>query len=249
MIDGRYDNWRIAGHDNDTQGDECNFDIVERIGSPSTAGIVYKLKNGHALKIMPIIDMNSISDNEREIMIATIASDSESPYFLRVYGSGSCENFIYSKHEETFRILSLAYDGKCEVNYLISELGLMDLNSWMTRYDEDMVPVFVREVIEGIIWLQEHNIIHSDLHIYNVLIVKRDNRLSACIHDFGLSFIGIARFQYYVDYKIFLMSIKDKLHKGTFKDWMSSLLVNLPSDWDSVNDKRDFMKFILKKYF
>lgn len=261
MIDGNYKYWRIDDHKPshiDENIDICNFEVMERIGSPSTAGLVYNIKVGNhhfALKIMPILDKYNIEDNEREIAFAQLFSNMYTegicPYFLYVVSSGYCPNFIYGPEEKVYKKLSMEYSGNTQVNYLISELGIMDLNSWINKYDEEMVMIFMRDTIEGIICMQSQNVMHGDLHIFNVLIVdrKESNRLIACIHDFGRSNYIISPYQYYLDYKIFLESLRNKLYKSELKDKVSIMYNNMPEDFKSVNNPKDFMKYILSKYF
>lgn len=91
--------------------------IVERIGTESSQGEVYRLRIGDfefAGKILPIISDNSIEDNENEIAIAKELSkevtDGRTIYFPIVYASALCDNTIFSKN-------SLFYEDSYRYNY------------------------------------------------------------------------------------------------------------------------------------
>lgn len=78
--------------------DKCTLDVEKRIGSQSTMAQVFKVDVdgvGIAAKLLPITNKDSISNNEKEIMIATMASDlvknKKSKYFPIVYDSILCE--------------------------------------------------------------------------------------------------------------------------------------------------------------
>lgn len=100
---------RIAGNITSICSDtwDRNYDgikIVERIGSESSQGEVYKLKVQtfeFAGKILPITSDNSIEENENEIDIAVELSNevrnNKTIYFPIVYASTLCEHTIFNK--------------------------------------------------------------------------------------------------------------------------------------------------------
>jgi serine/threonine protein kinase len=85
---------------------------------------------------------------------------------------------------------------------LISEIAWGDLRQYIrknrtnrtnrtnkTTGTEDQLIYLLQQIIKGIITLQQHNIIHNDLHTGNILIIisNNENELLPLIHDFGES--------------------------------------------------------------
>ena len=268
-MNGNYDKWVIANHapcygiDYNVAVKDCQFDIIERIGNSSTSGLIYKIKANEyifALKIMPILDVYNIEDNTREIRIAEMGSDLVKkgicPYFVQVVGYGYCTDFIFPEEAETFYRFSREYQqslGNNEttpVNYLISELGIMDLKSWIKQNGDLMLPQFINDVLEAIICLQNIGIVHSDLHIENVLVMDRGKlcRLMAAIHDYGRSNTIISTYQYKLDYLTLLQSLLDHIPKGQLKEIIMMMHFNILDDWNFIKDKKDFMSYVVSKY-
>jgi hypothetical protein len=72
-------------------------EIIERIGSPSADGEVYRINYGEldfAMKLMPRVDNSSEERNKREIRYAVTASQYPD-YFPKVFAVGYCENSDY----------------------------------------------------------------------------------------------------------------------------------------------------------
>lgn len=268
-MNGNYKNWRRYGHKpcyiNDIKEydtlkiKKCNFNIIERIGEHGSISIVYNIDiEGYnfALKILPIFDKDNITTNEEEIYFATFCSNivkkGECPYFPYVIDSGYCQHFEYPEGD-TLKTLSKEYMESIgnyqdtPINYLISELATMDLASWIKHYyDEEILVVFVRDVMEAIQCLQNNKILQSDMHLYNVLIMDRNGcGKIACIHDFGRTRYINSAGDYLFDY----MRIIKELHKNVDIDLIKKMFDNMNNDWNSVNDKKEFIFYVLEKYF
>ena len=122
---------------------ENNIKIIERIGSESSEGEVYKLKIGQDMivgKILPIMDTKSLLKNQNEMEIAKKMSDEvllkNTIYFLLVYKTLYCENTLYnpkSKFYENSCKYVLYQDNKREFwrnkNKSLDELNLNNLNN------------------------------------------------------------------------------------------------------------------------
>lgn len=100
------------------------FNIEKRIGSDSVAGIVYLAKIDGiptALKIMPVVDESSKTQNVNEITIAKLVSNlvvqQKSIYFPIVYGSYECKEIVYPP-ESAFLPQSFKYAINNELNAL-----------------------------------------------------------------------------------------------------------------------------------
>ena len=269
-MNGYYENWRIYNHRpciaktlkeyENLNIKKCDFEIIERIGSEGTMSVVYNVNiDGYnfALKILPIVDKYSIETNEEEIMFAKIMSDNvrdgDCDYFPVVIDSGYCHHFEYADQNDTWRKLSKEYMESISnykdtpINYLISELGTMDLYNWIDYYyKEKKLYYFIWNVLQGIKCLQENNIYHGDLHLYNILIIKRNNCGEiACIHDFGRSRYILSDNDYLLDYKFFIRTLHDKIKTKLIKEMHNSI----NTDWDSIKNKREFIGYIITKYF
>jgi len=88
---------------NDNLKNNCSLlNIKKQIGSDSVAGIVYLTEINNiscALKIMPIINNESVNNNQNEINIAKLVSklviQNKSKHFPIVYGSYECNDIVY----------------------------------------------------------------------------------------------------------------------------------------------------------
>jgi hypothetical protein len=128
--------------------------IIERIGSDSGYGEVYKLKitdNFFAGKIMPILSEKSIEDNQNEIRIAKIVSkeveEKRSIYFPLVYGSIKCQNTYFNPKSKFYEegIRYSLYFWLCENVYkecssaqkkrIINEHKNQSLNDILNKYE------------------------------------------------------------------------------------------------------------------
>jgi hypothetical protein len=95
----------------------CEVEAIERIGSDSSMGEVYKYeieKNFIAIKILPIINSRSKKINENEINLAkevsSLVINKKSSYFPIVYYDIFCESTFYYEHKQSkFAIQSLNY--------------------------------------------------------------------------------------------------------------------------------------------
>ena len=181
-----------------------NINVIERIGSESSEGEVYRIQiEGQecAAKIMPINSAYSIEKNENEISISKELSGLT--HFPIVYTSTFCSNIKYNKKslflEDSYkyflfkrenmskRILYLYRNMNLEelqnifpkplqigAHILISEIVYSDLRQFQSR-DEKIWRFIILDVLKGIKYLnEEKNILHGDLHCGNVLIKVED---------------------------------------------------------------------------
>lgn len=263
-VDGRYKVWTIALHD-PCEFDRniykhlieisedinfCNVNLKERIGSESVAGLVYKIKiDGYplALKVMPRRNLAEVKQNLNEMRIARLVSNmvvnNECAYFPYYIKGGLCEEFIMPNNEII------------KSNVMVSELGIMDLEVYiMNEYnmkDEQVLNKYIKEVIMGIYCLNNKNIQHFDLHLRNILLVRRDECIIATLHDFGMS----GKLKTYIgDYSKFmshLIDILDRIYKIDTEFYLKIKMMNKNyfKDFEHVEDKSKYMLYILDKYF
>lgn len=75
--------------------------------------------------------------------------------------------------------------------YLVFEKAEMNLKNFLRHDNELKYEItekdLLRDIAEGVFHIHENQIIHLDLKLENILLVKRNNILQACICDFGTS--------------------------------------------------------------
>lgn len=127
QLDLEISKWnKIAGNigsicsDNWSYNNKSKIEIIERIGSESSQGEVYRLKIKDfefAGKILPIISDKSKEDNDNEISIAKQLSEEvkqkRTIYFPIVYDSGFCEKTVFNKnslfYEDSYKYSLINY--------------------------------------------------------------------------------------------------------------------------------------------
>ena len=181
-----------------------NINVIERIGSESSEGEVYRIHiqgQEYAGKIMPINSAYSVEKNENEISISKELSNLT--YFPIVYTSIFSENTKYNekslfledsykyflfKRENMSKRIRYLYRNmnlqelqnvfpiplQIEAHVLISEITYSDLRQF--RCGNENIWIFIiLDVLKGIKYLnEEKNILHGDLHCGNVLIKVND---------------------------------------------------------------------------
>lgn len=75
--------------------------------------------------------------------------------------------------------------------YLVFEKAEMNLKSFLAHENDLKKEIkekdLLSDIAEGVFHIHENKIIHLDLKLENILLVRRDNVLQACICDFGTS--------------------------------------------------------------
>ena len=86
-------------------------------------------------------------------------------------------------------------DSQCDI--LLSELANADLIWFFNEHfkhkqvlDDTIFLKIINDIINGIIDMQKDRIIHNDLHIGNILLLKKRNEYVFLLHDFGVSIIN-----------------------------------------------------------
>ena len=173
---------------------ELLFDIIERIGSDSQNAEVYRTSS-IALKVLPISKNNSYDKNQKEIDIASQASqavlEKRTVHFPIVYGSAICEETQF--YNDDYTNLSKAFqNGKTKSHILFSELASCDLKQYLRKVkpnnvEKDYIRAQCMKAISDM-----HTILkvcHNDLHFGNFLLLPDKNPFGyiILIHDFGMS--------------------------------------------------------------
>lgn len=181
-----------------------NYFLTKRIGTDSSYGLVYLIEINNikfALKILPIINDESIKENKKEMEItekmSKLVLNEKCENFPILYKYGYCKNFEYpyfSKFREkaenyAFSKEHITHTIHTPVNFMLLELAETDLYKYILKdIGEDELLNIGIQIFNAIICMHENNIIHNDLHPANILILKRDScDLSIGITDFGLS--------------------------------------------------------------
>ena len=181
---------------------DYEFDVIERIGSESQYGEVFLIhsktneKLSFVVKLLPIINKNSLETNENEINIAIQASqlvlEGQSKHFLIIYDSKLCSETIFYNSKLTTK--SKKYQNNNLKSYLlISELALCDLKQYLSIkvIDETEWIYIIKECTSAIHDMHSKlGVCHNDLHLGNFLILKnekknQDYNYNMLIHDFG----------------------------------------------------------------
>ncbi len=226
----------------------CNVDISKRIGMESTMAEVYKVNIKEnfsvAVKILPIINIESYTNNEKEFRFAIRASDlvlsSQSKYFPIVYDQLSCkETYFYGSnkpnlkfYEKSLRyqqfqdlldaqieqkvidkilsykkkfldaeqVINILQKNKDFVNIdlstkvashlLVSEIACFDLDYYLDNniLTDTQFYYLLKDIFLAINDMYvKLNILHNDLHLGNILLIKENSRYIPLIHDFGKS--------------------------------------------------------------
>jgi len=123
----------------------CNIEAIERIGSDSTAGEVYKYNLEKmeiiAIKILPIINSRSININNNEITLAKKVSnlvlENKSKYFPLVYYDIFCDStYYYENSTSKFAIQSLNYQQYTYVKSELTKINDSDNNEIIKELDK-----------------------------------------------------------------------------------------------------------------
>ncbi len=180
---------------------DYEFNVIERIGSESQYGEVYLIdsKNNDKLsfvvKLLPIINHNSLENNENEIDIAIQASqlvlEGQSKHFLIVYDSKLCNETIF--YNSKLITKSKKYQNGTKSHLLISELALSDLKQYLlyNNIEENEWIYIIKECMSAIHDMHSKlRVCHNDLHLGNFLILRnekknQDYNYTILIHDFG----------------------------------------------------------------
>jgi hypothetical protein len=128
-----------------------NFEIISRIGSPSTAGEVYKIEFEDlqfAAKVLPILNDVSFESNKNEIDIALRASElilqNESIYFPIVYHTDFCLETHFYKFNG-FQERSLRYQ---QFQSLYNSTNNQEIKNKITYYRKRFLyPEKVKELL------------------------------------------------------------------------------------------------------
>jgi hypothetical protein len=137
----------------------CDINISQRIGMESTMSEVYKINLNNqfaAVKILPILNDKSMSNNEKEIRFALEASElilsGESKYFPIVYDFMFCEETHFYKGENLkgdsfslrFYDKSLRYQ-KFQALYRAGENAIDEIVSYKRKFLE---PEKIKEILQ-----------------------------------------------------------------------------------------------------
>ncbi|XP_063233947.1 serine/threonine-protein kinase PLK4 isoform X2 [Bacillus rossius redtenbacheri] len=147
-----------------------DYEVQDSIGKGGFA-VVYKarcLKTGNEVAIKKIDSerMRAANMVARVLQEVEIHSRLKHPSIVELY------TFFEDKHH-VYLVLELCHNGAFQ-NYLKAKGTLSDLEASRV----------VREVVEGVLYLQSHNIAHRDLSLSNLLLTS-DMRVK--IADFGLA--------------------------------------------------------------
>lgn len=215
--------------------EQSEIQIIGRIGSPSAAAEVYRIRfqdTDFAIKLMPRIDKDSERKNLNEIQTAAEASE-YSEFFPITFAYGYCSdssyyisaNNVFSsfipkaiEYSSLVKLLNKT-NGKnakkrleadyrngtyieeleilvsrlkqeeagIQVDFLISELANGDMGNWVTREHEisEWISILM-DIFTGIYYMTGFlRKVHPDLHLGNVLIIHKEQKAKALIHDFG----------------------------------------------------------------
>ncbi len=179
----RFDNY--INITNKIDNEEISFNIIERIGSPSQNGEVYRTEL-LALKALPIIDYDK---NQKEMEIAELASqavlEKRTEHFPIVYGFTICEKTRFYNEE-------LNKKGETKSHILFSELASCDLKQYLKKVKPSKAEkeYIYNQCMKAI--SDMHTILkvcHNDLHFGNFLLLPDKNSFGyiILIHDFGMS--------------------------------------------------------------
>ncbi len=175
---------------------DISSNVKQRIGSDSKNGEVYMLEiedNSFALKVLPIINDDSVEKNRNEIAISELASqmvlENRTIHFPIVYGYDLCENTIF--YNEKFTNNSKRYQNNdTKSHILIMELGCCDLKQYLknndvSRKEKDYIKKQCYQAIDDMHRLL--GVCHNDLHLANFLLLPFENKYGyiILIHDFG----------------------------------------------------------------
>lgn len=174
----------------DYASETCNrnnghFEVLSRIGTESSAAEVFRVRmvdmGGHVLEVAAKV-MPATAENATEIEFAQEMGEEEG--FLPILGVSFCAEARF--HAQS-KFSGFSGDG---VTVLFSKLAWGDLVflSKAKIFEADQWIDLLEQVVWGIDTLQEHNILHGDLHMANVLVnLEGDELIDTWIHDFGRS--------------------------------------------------------------
>lgn len=183
----------------------CDFakklNILQRIGSDSKSAEVFLLQvneNNMVIKVLPIINKNSIEKNENEMRIALSASnlvlERSSEHFPLVYFFDECQDVKFYNDKfntESFTFQSFTFQKKLEneslkSHILISEIFKEDLYTYLQK--NHLTIEIINQCLKAIYDLHfKLNVIHNDLHLKNFLVDFKEDKILIVIHDFGQS--------------------------------------------------------------
>lgn len=172
--------------------------------------------------------------------VANILTNIDTDYF-------NYENLARKHHID----LKIGFD--LPAYYMIYELARTDLKYWIIReYNHDLMMIFLKQILYAIYSLNSEFILHGDLHIQNILIVNRGQGCESLpvIHDFGDSRMINDDADYYSDYYVFMNNLLGRLKRIDEKMYQLVYLMhkNALNDFELVEEKSEFMIFIIKKY-
>ena len=151
----------------------CNRRICQ-IGSPSEEGKVYKISVHGQNFAMKVINPYRV-DPKREVQYSLeLARQSE--YFLISFVRRSA-SLVFSEIDP---------EQEVETELLFMELAFGDLRQILRAgITPEMLYNYVIDIFHSIGLLAESQILHNDLHLGNVFIVRRRDHSQAVIGDFG----------------------------------------------------------------
>lgn len=142
------------------------------IGSPSENATVYKgIYND--LPVAVKVPHQSANDNIDNEINVNLQLESDDNLFLRMYGFRECRVAGRDVYTYLTKVMFMELAIGDLLQYLFSRVTLEKLNE------------LIIDVFNSVARLAEIKVKHNDLHIKNIFIVKRFNKDTAVIGDFG----------------------------------------------------------------
>lgn len=189
------------------------INVNKRIGSKSQNAEVFlgsSLDREFAIKVLPIINDNSMEKNKNELIISDLASqlvlENRSIHFPIVYGYDGCQKTDFHNIELTNKS-QIYQKGETKSHILLQELCLCDLKQYFEQnkyISEDEIRYIKDQCYKAIDDM--HNLMkvcHNDLHLGNFLLLPDNNKYGyiILICDFGLAEFRTTHTE--LDYKMF----------------------------------------------
>jgi len=238
----------------------CEIEPMERIGSASTMGEVYSHKIDNqmiAIKILPIVNSKSVSNNLKEIELAREVSllvlDGKSKYFPLVYFDTFCDStFFYEHNESKFAKQSLNYQQYNYVKTNIHDKELISKLDTLYKNKKDMNVLFEEAGINELIPnnIQSHllfsELAYTDLRNYlsekidvNILnqiiiqVLQAINELQSC---------GIIHNDLHLGNILLLFNPLETINI-LIHDFGKSVKLDIPYNFTNLQFKKDIITF------
>uniref|UniRef100_A0AC35UHH6 Protein kinase domain-containing protein n=1 Tax=Rhabditophanes sp. KR3021 TaxID=114890 RepID=A0AC35UHH6_9BILA len=146
-----------------------NYELIKKVGSGAFgSAILYKRKLDDTLVIIKEIDMNGISQREREQALQEV-------FLLSSLDHKHVISYYDSFHEDGILMIEMEY---AEGGTLSQYLMLQD-----EYLDEKIVLYLFEQIMDGVTYLHQHDILHRDLKTANIFLKMNDVKIG----DFGIS--------------------------------------------------------------